>query len=116
MRLAERKVAYPSCDKQGNITQVDYIEIKNKKLAEEKLCKFEDIEEKYNISSLSDLDNRLAALEIIKENLVVSYDESENDKPCLILSIKVNKDNLVVVYETFDKEKIDLLKEVLLCD
>lgn len=54
------------------------------------------------------------ALELIKENLVVSYDESENDKPCLVLSIKVGKDNLVVIYETFDKEKIDLLKEVLL--
>ena len=116
MRLTERKVAYPSCDKQGNLTQVDYIEIKDKKLAEEKLCKFEDILEKHNVSSLADLDNRLAALEIIKENLVVSYDESENDKPCLILSIKTEKDNLVVVYETFDKEKIDLLKEALKWD
>lgn len=49
MRLTERKVAYPSCDKQGNLTKVDYIEIKDKKLAEEKLCKFEDIEEKLGI-------------------------------------------------------------------
>lgn len=60
------------------------------------------------------VDKKLKALEIIKENLVVSYDESNNDKPCLMLSIKVGKDNLVVIYETFDKEKIDLLKEVLL--
>lgn len=53
-------------------------------------------------------------LEMFKENLVVSYDESKNDKPCLILGIKVSKDNLVVIYETFDKEKIDFLKEALL--
>ena len=78
-----------------------------------KLGEAEDILEKHNISSLSDLDNRLAALEIIKENLVVSYDESENNKPCLIIGIKSDKDNLIVFYETFDKEKIDLLKEAL---
>lgn len=56
----------------------------------------------------------LKALEIIKENIIVSYDESENDKPCLILGIKVNKYNTIIFYETYDKEKIDLLKEVLL--
>ena len=44
-RLTERKTNYPSCDKKGNITQVDYIEIKDKKLAEEKLCQLEDIED-----------------------------------------------------------------------
>ena len=55
----------------------------------------------------------LKALEIIKENLVISYDESE---PCLMLGIKVGKDKLVIIYETFDREKIDLLKEVLLWD
>ncbi|MDY2736896.1 hypothetical protein [Intestinibacter sp.] len=49
MRLTERKVAYPNCDKQGNLTKVDYIEIKDKKLAEEKLCKFEDIEDELGI-------------------------------------------------------------------
>lgn len=53
MRLTERKVAYPHCDKQGNITQVDYIEIKDKKLAEEKLCKFEDIEEELGIELIA---------------------------------------------------------------
>ena len=36
-RLTERKIGYPSCDKEGNLTQVDYIEIKDNKLAEEKL-------------------------------------------------------------------------------
>lgn len=45
MRLTKRKVCFPSCDKQGNLTKVDYIEIKNKKLAEEKLCKLEDLME-----------------------------------------------------------------------
>lgn len=44
-RLTERKTNYPSCDKKGNLTQVDYIEIKDKKLAEEKLCLLEDVEE-----------------------------------------------------------------------
>lgn len=45
MRLTERKIGYPSCDKKGNLTQVDYIIIKDKKLAEEKLCQLEDIED-----------------------------------------------------------------------
>ena len=31
MRLTERKVGYPNCDKRGNLTKVDYIEIKDKK-------------------------------------------------------------------------------------
>lgn len=47
MRLTERKVAYPKCDKNGNLTKIDYIEIKDKKLAEEKLCQVEDIEDKF---------------------------------------------------------------------
>ena len=44
-RLTERKTSYPSCDKKGNLERVDYIKIKDKKLAEEKLCQLEDIEE-----------------------------------------------------------------------
>ena len=48
-RLTERKTNYLSCDKNGNLTQVDYIEIKDKKLAEEKLCQLEDIEEEIGI-------------------------------------------------------------------
>lgn len=95
MRLTERKVDYPSCDKQGNLTQVDYIEIKDKKLAEEKLCKFEDIEEKYNISSLDDLEKRLIILVIINHLL-----NSEKCKNMYRLS----------------KEEFDFLKEVLKCD
>lgn len=53
MRLTERKVAYPHCDKQGNITQVNYIEIKDKKLAEEKLCQLEDIEDELGIDLIT---------------------------------------------------------------
>ena len=49
MRLTERKVAYTHCDKQGNITKVNCIEIKDKKLAEEKLCQLEDIEDELGI-------------------------------------------------------------------
>ena len=44
-RLTERKTSYPSRDKKGNFERVDYIKIKDKKLAEEKLCNLEDIEE-----------------------------------------------------------------------
>ena len=44
-RITERKTNYPSCDKEGNLERVDCIEIKDKKLAEEKLCQLEDIEE-----------------------------------------------------------------------
>ncbi len=53
------------------------------------------------------------ALEMIKENLVVDYDESENDKYCLTIGVKVDKDKLVVIYQTFDENKIRLLKEIL---
>lgn len=93
MRLTERKVSYPNCDKQGNIAQVDYIEIKDKKLAEEKLCQLEDIEEKYNISSLDDLEKRLFVLQILNHVL-----NSEKCKNMFHLS----------------KEEYDLLKDVLL--
>ena len=98
MRQTERKVAYPHCDKQGNITQVNYIEIKDKKLAEEKLCKFEDIEEKYNISSLDDLENILAALDVIKEHKLLNY---------------VLKNEKCANMYHLSKEKCDLLKEIL---
>lgn len=49
MRLTERKVCYPQCDTQGNLTEVHYIENKDKKLAEEKLCQLEDIEDELGI-------------------------------------------------------------------
>ena len=48
-RLTERKIGYPSCDKKGHLEKVDYIKIKDKKLAEEKLCQLEDIEEELGI-------------------------------------------------------------------
>ena len=52
-RLTERKTNYPSCDKNGNLERVDYIEIKDKKLAEEKLCQLEDIEEEIGIDLIT---------------------------------------------------------------
>ena len=52
-RLTERKTSYPSCDKNGNLTQVDYIEIKDKSLAEEKLCELEDIEDELGIDLMT---------------------------------------------------------------
>lgn len=53
MRLTERKTVYPRCDKQGNLTKVDCIEIKNKGLAEEKLCQLEDIEDELGIDLIT---------------------------------------------------------------
>ena len=52
-RLTERKTNYPSCDKNGNLTQVDYIKIKDKSLAEEKLVQLEDIEEELGIDLIT---------------------------------------------------------------
>ena len=49
MRLTERKVCYPRCDKQGNLDRVEYIDVEHKKMAEEKLCQLEDIEEELGI-------------------------------------------------------------------
>lgn len=59
MRFTERKIIYPKCDEQGNLTEVNYIEIKNKELAEEKLCDLEDAEEEYCITDTKDLRKRL---------------------------------------------------------
>ena len=53
MRLTKKKVIYPSCDKKGNLTQVDYIKIKDKQLAEEKLCQLEDIEDELGIDLIT---------------------------------------------------------------
>ncbi len=53
MRLTERKTIYPECDKQGNLTKVDCIDIKDKKMAEEKLCQLEDIEEELGIDLIT---------------------------------------------------------------
>ena len=77
------------------------------------LERLEKIEKTTHSVLREDISNKLKALEIIKENLVVGYDENENDKPCLIIGIKVNKDKLVVIYQTNEQDKIDLLKEVL---
>ena len=53
MRLTERKTIYPKCDNHGNLTKIDCIEIKNKGLAEEKLCQLEDIEEELGIDLIT---------------------------------------------------------------
>lgn len=53
MRLTERKTIYPKCDKQENLTEVKCIEIKNKGLAEEKLCQLEDIEDELGIDLIT---------------------------------------------------------------
>ena len=74
MRLTERKVCYPQCNNQGNLTKVNYIEIKDKKLAEEKLCQLEDIEDELGI----DLITLFKAL----KNGIVIKDEPLQNYPC----------------------------------
>ena len=80
-RLTERKTSYPSCDKNGNLTQVDYIEIKDKKLAEEKLCQLEDIENELGME-----------LKMYHKLLNMLYCGEPN-----ILYVKDNKDTIVQV-------------------
>lgn len=72
-------------------------------------------DEPNNIVLKETIEKSLKALEIIKENIFVSYDESENDKPCLVLGSKTTEGEIIIFYVTYDKEKIGLLKEVLLC-
>ena len=58
----------------------------------------EDIEEKHSVLSLNDLDNRLAALEIIKEHKLLNY---------------VLKNKKCANMYHLSKEECDLLKEAL---
>lgn len=96
-RLTERKTNYPKCDKQGNLTKVDYIAIKDKKLAEEKLCQLEDIEDELGI----DLITLFKAFKIIKEKQV-------DIRWCGGLPPTLQNTYAIT------QEEIDLLKEVLL--
>lgn len=64
--------------------------------------------------SLDIIEKSLKALKTIKEKMVISVDESEYDNHCLTLGVKVREDRLVIIYQTLDKDRIDLLKEVLL--
>ena len=67
MRLTERKVCYPQCNEKGNLTKVDYIEIKDKGLAKEKLCQLEDILDGHNIESIEELDGLLWYAKKVKD-------------------------------------------------
>lgn len=58
----------------------------------------EDIEEKHSVLSLDDLDNRLSALEIIKEHKLLNY---------------VLKNKKCANMYHLSKEECDLLKEAL---
>ena len=105
MRLTERKVCYPECDKQGNITKVVYVDIKDKKMAEEKLCQLEDIEEELGID-LAQINKELEALEIIKEKRV-------NVQALFYSSSCEDYNKHYTHYEDLTQEEYDLLKEVL---
>ena len=63
-----------------------------------KLGQLEDIEEKHSVLSLDDLDNKLAALEIIKEHKLLNY---------------VLKNKKCANMYHLSKEECDLLKEAL---
>ena len=63
-----------------------------------KLGLLEDVEEKHNVLSFKDLDNRLAALEIIKEHKLLNY---------------VLKNKKCANMYHLSKEECDLLKEAL---
>lgn len=53
MRLTKRVVVFPNCDNQGNLKKINCIEIKDKGLAEEKLCQLEDIEDDLGIDLIT---------------------------------------------------------------
>ena len=83
-RLTERKIGYPSCDKEGNLERVDYIEIKDKKLAEEKLCQLEDIEDELGIDLIT-LFNKY-----IKWQKLDTYSTKENDWVLVLCKDKID--------------------------
>ena len=84
-----------------------------------KLGKLEDILEKHNVSSLVDLDNRLVALEIIKEKTLNINDlywlkngnYKKYRKNLELLYSRVEDEHLQKILKT--KEEFDLLKEAL---
>ena len=63
----------------------------------DKLGQLEDIEEKYNISSLDDLDRKLTVLEIIKKHKLLNY---------------VLKNEKCANMYHLSKEECDLLREI----
>ena len=83
-RLTERKTNYPSCDEKGNLTRVDNIEITAKKLAEEKLCELEDIEEELGIDLIT-LFNKY-----IKWQKLDTYSTKENDWVLVLCKDKID--------------------------
>lgn len=74
----------------------------------EKLGHVEDIEDKHNILSLDDLDNRLTALEIItKKNVKIDILKYESDVVFYNMAIFENEEKLT-------KEEFTLLKKTLI--
>ena len=106
MRVTERKVCYPRCDNQGNLDKVEYIAIKDKKMAEEKLCQLEDIEEELGID-LAQVNKEHKALEIIKEkevNVFIFLHSGDLE----------TYNDMVEDNRKLTQEEYELLKEVLL--
>ena len=114
MRLTERKVSYPKCDKQGNLTRFDYIEIKDEKLAEEKLCQLEDVEEELGI----DLKTLFKAL---REGIYVKTWGFANSRVGKDVIVKIRVPKLKLDYEThtyfaFEFVKKGITQTYKLCD
>lgn len=53
MRLTKRTIICPMSDNNGNLIKVECIEVKDKGLAEEKLCQLEDIEDELGIDLIT---------------------------------------------------------------
>ena len=81
-------------------------------LAIDKLGQVEDIEEKHNVSSLDDLDNRLTALKIIKEKSV-SVGILQMCPNLDAYNNRIIEHPNVVQTKKLTQEEYDLLKEVL---
>lgn len=52
-RLTEKAVVYPRCDKEGNITKVEFISIKDKDEAYKKLYQLEDLEDELGLDLIT---------------------------------------------------------------
>lgn len=76
-----------------------------------KLGQLEDIEEKHNIESLDDLDNRLKALAIIKEKPLTLFLVQTCENYDIYLEIA---QDTTLVEDIYSPKEFYLLKEVLL--
>lgn len=53
------------------------------------------------------------AFDILKRNLMFSYDNSPPDLPSAVVGVRIAPDNLVIIFETHDEYEIGILKGAL---